>query len=164
MKKASYYLLTLWGVLWAQVFISHFLGGSFISLDLVLVVTLYYGLSRGPLAGQCLGVVWGLMLDASSMGVMGVHTLLYALVGYTAGMVSRQLDNSKGWTQGLFTFSASVGYLVLYLLLTRLFSSASRSVSWMMAIHPVVNACFAPLIFWLMEQWADLWSMAPLER
>jgi len=72
---------------------------------------------RGPLAGETIGFMWGLLVDASGLGLVGLHALLYAAAGYMAGMLRRQLDEDKIWTQAIFTVIVSVLYVVFYLIL-----------------------------------------------
>ena len=45
------------------------------------------------------------------LGLMGLHTLLYGMAGYTGGMVRRQLDETKAWTQAIFSLGVSLVYL-----------------------------------------------------
>ena len=164
MKRLLFYILTIWIVLWLQVLHNHYFGGSRFSVNLVLIIVLYFGLMRGPIVGQSLGFIWGLLTDASSLGLMGMHTLLYALAGYVAGMLRRQLDETKTFTQSFFTFAASLAYVVLYVGLDHVFTSAERPVGWQMAIQPVVNALLAPAFFWFMRWWSGLWQLFPLEH
>ena len=81
------------------------------SADVILVVVLYFGLSRGPMTGELLGFFWGLLTDASSLGLMGMHALLYSAAGYLAVMLRRQLDENKVWTQAIFTLADFACYI-----------------------------------------------------
>ncbi|MFA5974990.1 MAG: rod shape-determining protein MreD [Elusimicrobiota bacterium] len=164
MKRFLFYVLTIWLVLWAQVLHNHYLGGSRFSVDLILIVVLYFGLLRGPVTGQVMGFVWGLLIDASSLGVMGLHGLLYALAGYGAGMLRRQLDESKAFTQVILTFAVSVCYTGLYLVLDHLFATTTRSMGWQLAVQPLVNAFLAPIFFWSVHAWVELWQLFPAEN
>src|SRR5437762_7111568 len=78
MKRTLFYLMTLLGVLWLQMAGNYFAGSSGFSVDAILIVVLYFGLSRGPLAGEMLGFAWGLLMDASGLGLIGLHAFLYA--------------------------------------------------------------------------------------
>src|SRR4051812_27685568 len=103
MKRPIFYVLTLLGVLWIQMAGNYFTGPSGLSANPVLIVVLYFGLSRGPLAGELLGFLWGLLVDASSLGLLGQHAILYAGAGFFAGALRRQLDEKKAWTQAIFS-------------------------------------------------------------
>jgi rod shape-determining protein MreD len=158
-KKTSFYFLTLWGLLWLQVVINHFAGGSAFTVNVILISVLAVGLSRGPAAGLGVGYVWGLLLDASSLGLLGMHALLYGLAGYTAGLLRRQLDETKIWTQAIFSFAITVLYLLAYVGLGHLFSTGDRSFSWRLVVEPVVNALLAPLFFGALRQWFKAWDL-----
>jgi rod shape-determining protein MreD len=164
MKKTLYYISTLLVVLWIQMASDYFVGASGLSSNVVLIVVLYFGLATGPLVGESLGFIWGLLVDASSLGLIGLHALLYAAVGYLAGMLRRQLDQDKVWTQSIFTLIVSTLYLVLYLLMDRMFAMGTRPLSWAIGVQPLSNGIIAPVVFWLMQRWARLWDYLPQEE
>jgi rod shape-determining protein MreD len=161
MKKFIFYFLTVWLVLWAQIGSNHFVGDWGWAADGVLVAVLSVGLSRGPLVGEVLGFIWGLLVDASSLGALGTHAILYAGAGYLAGMLSRQLDESKLWTQAIFSFGVSCVFLALLQVFDRVFSSTSRPANWTILVQPLSNAVVAPVVFYLMRQWTRLWNLFP---
>lgn len=164
MKRTLYYVLTLWIWLWIQVASNHFLGGTLFSVQWILLAVLHFGLLRGPWTGEMMGFIWGLFVDASSLGLLGLHAVLYALAGYAAGMFRRQLDISKLWTQTISTWMASVVYFALYLLITRFLSSGEEPFQWAVFTVPVMNAVMAPVVFRALALWAQAWGMAPEER
>lgn len=159
MKRFFYFVLTMWAVLWAQVILNHYLGGSWFSVDFVLISTLYFGLARGPMTGQLVGVLLGLLVDAASLGMMGLHALLYAAAGYFSGLSRRQLDETKPWTQGIYTFLTSLVYVALYLSLDRLLGTELRPVSPRFFAQPLANAIAAPFLFWILERWTAAWDI-----
>lgn len=111
-----------------------------------------------------MGFMLGILVDASSLGLLGVHAILYSLAGYTAGIVRRQLDASKIWTQTLFTWMASVVYVTLYLVVEKFFSANEGSFQWAFVTVPVMNAIFAPVVFQALEYWSQVWDMEPVEH
>ena len=164
MKKAFYFVITLWIVLWGQVVSNHFLGGTLFSVQWILIAVLHFGLARGPWEGEWVGFVWGLLVDASSLGLLGIHAILYALAGYAAGMLRRQLDSSKMWTQAIFSWMASTVYFVLYWVLERFFSVNEGAFQWAFLTVPLINAVFAPLVFRALDRWSEVWDMEPVEH
>jgi rod shape-determining protein MreD len=114
MKRSIFYLLTVALVFWVQAAANYFAGVSGVSGNVILVATIYFGLARGPMSGQLLGFFWGLLIDASTLGLMGQNALLYAAAGFLAGMLRRQLDEDKGWTQVIFSFAASLLYILVH--------------------------------------------------
>ena len=164
MKKLLYYLTTLWLLLWFQVISNHFIGGTLFSVQWLLIAILHFGLRRGPWTGEWVGFIWGIFVDAASMGMLGIHAMLYALAGYAAGMLRRQLDASKVWTQSIFTWIVSMVYFLVYLVIERFFSAAEGSFHWTVLTVPLMNAFLAPAVFVVLERWADLWEMQPVDH
>jgi len=163
-KSVFYYVFTLWMFLWVQVVSNHFLGGTFFSVQWVLLAVIHFGLIRGPWTGEMMGFVWGLFVDAASLGLLGLHGVLYALAGYASGMFRRQLDISKLWTQTIFSWMVSMVYFVLYLVVRRFLSAGEEPFDWGIFTVPVVNAIVAPFVFRALDYWAKAWGMAPQER
>jgi rod shape-determining protein MreD len=159
-----YYFMPLWIFLWAQVASNHFLGGTPFSIQWILLAVLHFGLARGPWVGESFGFIWGLLIDASSLGLLGLHACLYALAGYAAGMFRRQLDSSKMWTQAIFSWMASVVYFALYLVVTRFLSTSEEPFQWALLTVPILNALLAPMVFRVLEVWAQIWDMTPVEH
>src|SRR3989344_1279923 len=147
MKRSIFYSLTVVFVFLLQAGGNYFAGMSGFSANVVLVVVLYFGLSRGPMAGLLLGFLWGLMVDASSLGLLGLHALLYSAAGYFSGMLRRQLDEDKGWTQVIFSLMVSALYLAAYFVFEHLFSPSPRPLRWPMAAQPLINGAMAPPAF-----------------
>ncbi|MEW6320791.1 MAG: rod shape-determining protein MreD [Acidobacteriota bacterium] len=58
--------------------------------DLVLIVVVYVGLTRGPVTGVLAGSLAGLTQDALSGGVLGIGGLAKTVVGFLAGVLGTQ--------------------------------------------------------------------------
>jgi len=164
MKKGIFYVITVILVLWIQMAINYFLGSSGFSMNVVLCAVLYFGLSRGPIVGESAGFAWGLLMDASSLGLLGLQAVLYAGAGFFAGILRRQLDENKAWTQTIFTLAISIVYVLLFFVLDRLFSAGPHPISWSLVTQPFINALTAPVIFWLLQRWSEFWDLVPLEE
>lgn len=160
MKTFLFYPVTFFLALWLQVLVNHFLGGSWFFVQGLLVVVVYWGLTRGAMAGCVMGFLWGLTADASSLGLLGEQALLFATAGYVAGSLRRQLDETKPWTQGIFTGALSLGVTVGTAIIDRIFLGNSHAVHLSMWLQPVWNGLFAPLLFILLQSWAALWDMS----
>ncbi len=91
-------------------------------------------------------------------------TTLYTLAGYAAGMLRRQLDSSKMWTQAIFSWMVSVVYFTLYWVVQRFFSIDEGHFQWGLVTVPIMNAVCAPLVFKVLETWAKIWDLEPVER
>src|SRR5262249_26074237 len=121
------------------------------------------GLVRGPWAGIWMGFLWGLMMDASSLGLLGIQAMLFSITGYAAGILRRQLDASKLWTQTIFSWMVSTIYIGCYLLVGRFFAIPQKPFQWVFLTVPLINAFVAPLVFRALEQWAHAWDIRVVE-
>ena len=57
--------------------------------DLILVVTVCFGLLYGPLPGLYVGLAGGFLLDLAGGGLLGINVLTKALLGYGAGYMGK---------------------------------------------------------------------------
>lgn len=159
MKTALFYAVTLAGALWLEILQQHVLGGSWISLEGLTIATIYWGLSRGATAGAVTGFTWGLFMDASTLSLLGERALWYTVAGFLAGRLRRQLDESKPWTQAIFTLLVSIGVLVGEMVTERIFHGNVRPLYLGTWLQPVWNALAAPLLFAGLRAWDQFWNV-----
>ena len=53
--------------------------------DLILIILVYYSISRGQLYGTILGAVYGLLIDLISGNLLGLSMMSKTIAGFTAG-------------------------------------------------------------------------------
>lgn len=63
--------------------------------DLLLVLVVAFALAEGPLAGTVTGFLAGLALDLGADHELGRAALVYALVGYAAGLIADDRPRSR---------------------------------------------------------------------
>jgi rod shape-determining protein MreD len=62
-------------------------------LDLPLLITIYFGLSRrNPSTGLLLGMIIGLLQDSLSKSPLGLYGIAKTIIGYTASSIGARLD------------------------------------------------------------------------
>src|SRR5216684_2426728 len=94
---------------------------KFAVLDLPLLVTIYFGLSRrNPSTGLLLGMVIGLLQDSLSGPTvpLGLYGIAKTIIGYLASSIGARLDTEHPAAR----FSLTMGFFVLHqaiLVLTR---------------------------------------------
>jgi len=160
MKLFIFYAVTILGGLWLQIIQNHFLGGSLFSVQLLVVAVIYWGLAHGTTSAPLMGFCWGLLTDAASLGLLGERALLYAAVGFISGLLRRQLDDTKPWTQGIFTLMASFGIVIGEILIERCFQNGGlRPIRLSTWIQPLWNALAAPLLFLAFRWWEMAWDV-----
>ncbi|MCL2335358.1 MAG: rod shape-determining protein MreD, partial [Endomicrobia bacterium] len=67
-------------------------------------------LTRGQMSAQCMGFILGLTWDAFSTDVFGVRAVMFAVIGYFAGMFIRSFDKDQVFTQVIMVFVSSIVY------------------------------------------------------
>jgi rod shape-determining protein MreD len=159
MRPFFFYAVTLFGGFWLQIIQNHFLGGSLFSVQLLVIAVIYWGLSHGSVSAPLMGFVWGLLTDAASLGLLGERALLFAAVGFIAGLLRRQLDDTKPWTQAIFTLIASLGILLGEMLIDHCFLRGAHPVRASTWVQPVWNALAAPILFLLLRSWDMAWDI-----
>ncbi len=66
-----------------------------ITPDLVIIIVIYLGYTRGHIAGMIAGFVSGLILDILSGSFIGLSALSYSLAGFISGYFNRQLTGES---------------------------------------------------------------------
>jgi rod shape-determining protein MreD len=89
--------------------------------DLLLVTVVALGLLRGSIPGAILGFVGGLIVDVSTLGTLGVTSLVLTLAGFWAGRYGETTGRDRRFAPiiavGSITVLAGVfGYVLHYLL------------------------------------------------
>jgi rod shape-determining protein MreD len=82
-------------------------------LDLFLIASVGFGLTRGRMAGLVTGTASGLVQDSFSGAILGLNGLSKTTVGYLCGVIGHWLI-IRGWaTRFLVFFLASVADLLI---------------------------------------------------
>ncbi len=125
-------------------------------VDLPLLVTIYFGLSRrNPSTGLLLGTVIGLLQDSLSGPTvpLGLYGIAKTVVGYMASSIGARLDTEHP----LARFSLTVAFFVLHqamLVLTRrlLLAQPEPWFNMHLAIAAGVNAVIGVPVFLLLDR------------
>jgi rod shape-determining protein MreD len=126
-------------------------------LDLPLLVTIYFGLSRrNPSTGLLLGTVIGLSQDALSGPTvpLGFYGIAKTIIGYLASSIGARLDTEHPAAR----FALIMGFFVLHqatLALTRRLLLAGEPEAWLnahLAIAAAVNGFLGTLLFLVFDR------------
>jgi len=123
-------------------------------LELPLLVTLYFGLSRrNPASGLLLGMVIGLLQDTLSRLPIGLYGIAKTFVGFAASSLGSRIDVEHPLSRFLLTFAFFHFHRAAYVLTQRLLLAQSESyVNATMLIASVVNAVLAVGLFPLLDR------------
>lgn len=127
----------------------------------LLLAVLALGAQGRTKTATTLGFFWGLAQDAFGVTAFGTHGWLFALAGYGAGAVSKNLNAHKWGAQETLTLTASGAVGVGVRILSLLFVDAPvghPGWGWL-TIQTVLNGLVAPAVFWVLWWWSDLWTL-----
>jgi rod shape-determining protein MreD len=129
---------------------------SFTILDLPLVVTLFFAVSRrSPIAGTLTGAVIGLLQDLLTNQPIGVNGMAKSVIGYAASSLGSQIDVENLGTRALLSFGFSLlQSVLLYLIERRLLGIRAFHLLWLHELlRAVANTVVAIPVFLLLDRW-----------
>lgn len=158
MTRVLYYLLTGSCLLWVQLAFQYRFGHQGIQIDFIMLGVFYLALRMGSLPAEIFGFILGLFVDASWMGVLGLRALLYASEGFFVGLVQRDVDTSKLWTQIMGSFVIGIVMYSFQTLLLRLMTDTT--ITWYaFTLKVVLTTLVAPVFFWAFHFWTKSWGI-----
>jgi rod shape-determining protein MreD len=125
-------------------------------LDLPLVVTLFFAISRrSPIAGTVTGATIGLLQDVLTNQPIGVNGMAKSVIGYAAASLGSQIDVENLATRALLSFGFSlVQSMLLYLIERRLLGIHAFHLLWLHELlRAVANTVVAVPVFLLLDRW-----------
>lgn len=126
----------------------------------ILLLVLALGFIRGPLMGQTTGFIWGLTSDAIGLHLFGLHSFLFALIGYFCGKLRKRIASEGMEAQMMIALVVTLLYGAGAGLMHTVFGETSREVLWIpLILNAILNALFAHLIFLSMRKWIHLWKL-----
>jgi rod shape-determining protein MreD len=125
------------------------------SLDLPLIVTLFFAVSRrSPIAGTVTGASIGLLQDVLTSQKIGVNGLAKTLIGYAAASLGSQIDVENTATRALLTFGfALLQDLLLYIIQRWLLGAPDlhmRGLHWL--LWAAINTAVAVPLYLLLDR------------
>jgi rod shape-determining protein MreD len=125
-------------------------------LDLPLLVTIYFGLSRrNPSTGLLLGMVIGLLQDSLSGPTvpLGLYGIAKTIIGYLASSIGARLDTEHPAARFALTAAFFVAHQGLIVLTRRILLAQPES--WLnvhLFVAALVNAFVAVFLFLLLDR------------
>jgi rod shape-determining protein MreD len=123
-------------------------------LDLPLLVTIYFGLSRrNPSTGLLLGTVIGLLQDSLSKSPLGLYGIAKTIIGYVASSIGARLDTEHPIARFALTavfFGLHQG--VIALIKRLLLAQPEAWFTTRLAIAAGLNALVAVFLFILLDR------------
>jgi rod shape-determining protein MreD len=124
-------------------------------VDLPLLVTIYFGLSRrNPVSGMFLGAVIGMAQDALSFdNPIGMFGIAKTLVGYLASSVGARIDTEHPASRFALVFLFFHFHQIIVAIIERaLLNESARFFTFHLLIHSLVTALVGVLLFTLLDR------------
>jgi len=140
-----------------------------VRIDLILLLTIFFGLYRGGAQGGLTGFMGGILEDSVSGSLMGTGTLSKTVVGSLSGFLGTKLYQKNILVQLVASFVLILIHEILYLSLIFFYKMASPLLSAafkVTAINVLINTLLSPPFFWGMKRIFGRWqgSHQPSER
>jgi rod shape-determining protein MreD len=123
-------------------------------LDLPLLITIYFGLSRrNPSTGLLLGMVIGLLQDSLSKTPLGLFGIAKTLIGFVASSIGGKLDTEHPAARFALTFVFFALHQGIIVLVQRLLLAHSEP--WFtvrLVIAALVNATVGVVLYFLLDR------------
>jgi rod shape-determining protein MreD len=125
-------------------------------LDLPLLVTIYFGLSRrNPSTGLLLGMVIGLLQDSLSGPTvpLGLYGIAKTVIGYLASSIGSRLDTEHPAARFSLIMAFFVVHQAVIVLIRRLLLAQPEPwVNWALLIAAAVNAVVGVFLFLVFDR------------
>jgi rod shape-determining protein MreD len=124
--------------------------------DLILITILFFSLIKGPIEGESLGFLGGLLEDIFSHGALGINALSKTAIGFFGGYISQVLYFEHIPSQLLIFASATVvNGVIVTLIRIALYSNPSIDL-WLILLMVPYNTILALLIYQFLKRFLNL--------
>ncbi len=150
--KNSHIVLALGAALLVQTAFLRILASGPVPVDLVLVVVVFTGLSRGPVAGLWTGTAAGLLQDVLSGGIVGVSGLAKCLTGVLVGLSGTRFILAAAVSRFFAYVAASLLHAVCFFGVYMLIDTGAPAASGgFLLTQAVVNGVVGIVAVWLVR-------------
>ena len=157
--RVFFVVATLIFGVFAQLFCHRYLSLGSAAPDAFLLLTVAFGFACGPVMGQVLGFLWGLIADTSGTQLFGMSALMLTLAGFTAGALRRRVATERMTGQLVVGLVATVYRALASSFLLSTFEASGRLNLFVLIVEAILNVVFVTWIFIGVERWLDLWGV-----
>jgi rod shape-determining protein MreD len=127
--------------------------GFFALIDLPLLVTIYYAISRRePISATLVGAAIGIAQDGLTHHPLGIFGISKSVVGYVAASLGVRVDTEHRGTRMLLTLAFSLGQTAVLFLLERHMLGQPYAWQWLHELlKGTLNALVAVILFALLD-------------
>jgi rod shape-determining protein MreD len=123
-------------------------------LDLPLLITIYFGLSRrNPSTGLLLGTITGLLQDSLSKTPLGLFGISKTIIGYLASSIGARLDTEHPAARFALTAVFFVLHQGIVILINRLLLAQPQSwFTWNFGVACLVNSLLGVFLYYFLDR------------
>jgi rod shape-determining protein MreD len=114
-----FFILTLL----VQFFLGRYLNILGVFPNFVLIAIVFLGMLRGRLEASIVGFLFGFVWDVFSADIFGMRMLIFTLIGYLSGLLSRNFDREQIYVQFITVLISNIFYWVFIALIYSIFTS-----------------------------------------
>ena len=158
MKKIIIYIIAFLVAVSIHIVTNTYIAPFGIAPNIALLIVIFFALSKGSRAGMWAGFLFGLVLDVLLSDMFGSRTTALTIIGYGAGLLSGEWDDSLGLNQAVLVFLCSFAYLILLVFEYSIFSTTKAGFLFnhITLLQPFFNALVAPVIFWVCKNFIKI--------
>jgi rod shape-determining protein MreD len=155
-----FYLLTLAAGFFLQIVFGHYFSVMGVGPNFLLLLVLAMGFGLGPLVGESMGFIWGLMADLTGLHLFGLNAFILTIFGYAAGKLRRRIDGERATPQVVMACLSTVLSMVIMSSLYNLFEETRDPVGFMtLLISVLLNGLLSAGVFWSVGKWIQIWEI-----
>ena len=133
--------------------------------NFLLLSTVFFAVRAGPMKGEVLGFLWGLLSDVASTSVFGSQAFMLTFVGFVVGKLEGKVDEDKYAAQMTLVFIMSVVNLLGLALLESIFGGAPQRFKDKSALlGPFYSTLLCPVVYWGLLRWRSIFRRSDLKR
>ena len=123
-------------------------------LDLPLLITIYFGLSRrNPSTGLLLGTFIGLLQDSLSKTPLGLFGIAKTIIGYLASSIGARLDTEHPLARFALTGAFFVVHQAIVVLVQKVLLAQTQPLFTMkLLVATIVNSVLAVFLYFLLDR------------
>ena len=123
-------------------------------LDLPLLITIYFGLSRrNPSTGLLLGTFIGLLQDSLSKTPLGLFGIAKTIIGYLASSIGARLDTEHPLARFALTGAFFVVHQAIVVLVQKVLLAQTQPLFTMkLLVATLVNSVLAVFLYFLLDR------------
>jgi rod shape-determining protein MreD len=156
MKKVIAYFLLYIIFCILQFFFGKYLNICGVFPNLILILIVYLGLTRGVVSAEIMGFLFGLTWDVFSTDVFGMRTVIFTIIGYFTGKINKNFDKDRAPAQIVIGVLTNVAYWFIFSFIYWVIpasESGSPSFITIQLMFKILTTVIAtPIVFFILDR------------